>query len=257
MVFIASKLLGFAIEPLFWVLLLLTAGLVLQRWRPRPGRALAWSALGVLLLSGWTTIPELLLQRLEHRYPPPPPNADMQRYVGVVILGGALAHSYIWTAHGRVALNEQAERMTEAVSLARKYPHLKLLFSGGDASLQPDTLTEAERARQYFDEMGVEPARLLYEAKSRNTFENAYYSATLPGVDRSQPWLLLTSAFHMPRSMGVFLKTGWNVTPFPVDYRTSGPQPNFDFSLHDGPRLWHLAAHETLGYLVYRWRGML
>ena len=81
-------------------------------------------------------------------------------------------------------------------------------------------------------------SRVLYEDASRNTYENALLSARLSGVDNRQPWLLLTSAFHMPRAMGVFSQTGWNVTPWPVDYRMTPHDSWFDFSLHYGPRLW-------------------
>jgi uncharacterized SAM-binding protein YcdF (DUF218 family) len=257
MLFIASKLLSFAIEPLFWVLLLLSTGLVVGRWRQRLGRRLQWAALGALLVSGWSPLPDTLLRDLELRYPPLPPDANLQRYVGVVVLGGALAHSDIWTTHDKVALNDQAERMTEAVALARRQPHLKLLFTGGIASVRPEGLTEAARAKIFFDQMGIATDRVVYEDRSRNTAENARYSATLAGVDPRQPWLLLTSANHMPRSMGVFLKAGWNVTPYPVDFRSSGQPEWLYFSLHNGPGSWQSVLHELLGYQVYRWRGLI
>jgi len=83
------------------------------------------------------------------------------------------------------------------------------------------------------------------------------YSAAVPGVDNKQAWLLLTSAFHMPRAMGVFNRAGWNVTPWPVDYRMTPHDSWFDFSLHYGPRLWALALHEWLGFWAYRLLGWL
>ncbi len=257
MMFIASKLLSFAVEPLFWVLIFLLAALLSMPRRPTLGKRLAWVALALLLLSGWAAIPQAMVRDLESRYPPPAADADMQKYVGVVVLGGALARSKIWEAHGQVALNEQAERMTVSVSLAQKHPHLKLLFTGGTPSVPPKGMSEAQRAKIFFDAMGVDPKRVLYESAARNTYENARYSATTPGVDPRQPWLLMTSAVHMPRSMGVFEKTGWNVTPYPVDYRTTSELSVLDYSLHDGPALWELALHEMLGYYVYRMAGML
>jgi uncharacterized SAM-binding protein YcdF (DUF218 family) len=255
--FLASKLLAFAIEPLVWVLCLLLGGLLSwSRW-PRLGRGLAWGALVALLLSGWELIPNTLLRALESRYPPPPAAAEIHKYVGVVVVGGALSNSALWTVHRQVALNANAERMTTAVSLALKYPHLRLLYTGGIATVTPEGLTEAVRARMFFDQMGVDPARVLYEDRSRTTYENAYYSAGVPGVNKHDKWLLLTSAYHMPRTMGVFLKVGWNVTPYPVDYRSAAPSSWSDFSLHDGPGSWELALHELLGYLAYRLNGMI
>ncbi len=257
MMFFASKLLSFAEEPLFWTMALLGCGLLLAPFKRRLGMGLAWAALAVLAGSGWTTVPDHLLRRLESRHPALAANASLDGYVGIVLLGGALAHSRLWEAHKQVALNDHAERMTAAVSLVRSHPHLKLLFTGGIATVPPRGLTEAVRARQFFDEMDVDPARVLYEDQSRNTAENATLSAKVPGVDPRQRWLLLTSAYHMPRSMGVFVKAGWNVTPYPVDFRTTVEPSWFDYSLHEGARRWQLALHELLGYCVYRWNGLI
>lgn len=257
MMFLLSKLLAFALQPLFLVMLLLLGGLLLRPWRPRLGRGLAWAALLALVASTWTPIPVALMHRLEAQYPAPPPDLDLRPYAGVVVLGGALSHSGLWEAHDKVALNEAAERMTEAVALARLHPHLRLLFTGGNASLSGAGQTEARRARMFFERMGVAQAQMLFEDQSRNTAENATLSAMLPGVDKNARWLLLTSANHMPRSMGVFLKAGWNVTPYPVDYRTTGAVEWLDFSLASGPETWHAVLHETLGYHVYRWLGRI
>lgn len=253
--FIASKLLKFALEPLVWVLLPLIAGLLLLRRRPRTGRRLCTAALLALLLSGWEALPNAMLRSMELRYPPPPAPSEMQDYVGVVVLGGALAHWRLWDDHAQVALNENAERMTTAVALAQRYPHLRLLFTGGIANLQREGRTEADRARQFFDELGVSADHVWYEPGARNTAENATLSAKLPGVDPHQRWLLLTSAYHMPRSMAVFEAAGWNVRPYPVDYRTSSTPSWFDFSFHYGPRAWTLALHEWIGLQAYRWAG--
>ena len=103
--------------------------------------------------------------------------------------------------------------------------------------------------------MGVAPQRVLYESRSRTTYENAIFSADVPGVQTQQPWLLLTSAYHMPRAMATFQKAGWNVTPYPVDFHTSSKQPWLDFSFEIGARKWHLALHELAGLLAYRMTG--
>ena len=255
--FIASKVLAFAVEPLNWVLLFLACGLLVLRRRPRLGKGLVWNSLVALLLSGWVFVPNQLLRGLESRYPRLPDGSDMQQYVGVVVLGGALADSQLWIEHKQVALNNQAERMTAAVSLMQKYPHLKVVFSGGNASMSESGLTESRLARMFFDDMGVPSARVIYEDRSRNTYENGYFSAMLPGIDKRLPWLLLTSSFHMPRSIGVFEKVGWNVTPYPVDFRTTSGGSWHDFSLHFGPKQWQLAMHELLGYWVYKASNMI
>jgi uncharacterized SAM-binding protein YcdF (DUF218 family) len=254
--FLASKLLAFLIEPLFWVLLLLLAAVMLGGRRPRLGRALSATALLALLLSSWTSGPEALLRELESRYIRPPEQA-LQHFAGIVVLGGALSSPELWAAHPQVGLNDQAERMTEAVALMRSHPNLRLLFTGGNAKITGEGVSEAQRAKVFFDAMGVDPSRVSYESASRNSYENALLTASIPGVDKTQPWLLLTSAFHLPRAMGVFTHAGWNVTPWPVDYRTTAHDSWFDFSLHYGPALWQLALHEWLGYAAYRVAGWL
>lgn len=255
--FVASKLIAFALEPLAWVLAFLLVAVLLLWRRPRIGRGLATTALLLLVLSGSTVLPVSILRELELRYPQLPAGTDLQRFDGIVLLGGALARSELWTAHNQVALNDHAERMTQAVGLMRRNPHLLLLFTGGISSLTPEGLTEAQRAQRFFDEMGVDKARLRYESGARNTSENAVLSATVPGIDKTRRWLLLTSGFHMPRAMGVFVKNGWNVTPYPVDYRTDSDPDWWDYSLHYGPGLWNMALHEVVGYYAYRLAGKL
>lgn len=253
--FLASKFLSFATQPLAWALLLLLAGLLCLLQRRRCGLALGWAALAVLLVQGWEPLPDALLRRLEAQHPAPAPQTSLQPYAGVVVLGGALEPSYVWQGHGQVALNDAAERMTAPVALLQQYPHLRLLFTGGEGELLAKGLTEAERARVFFDQMGVAAPRVLYESASRTTYENAAFSARLPGVDPARPWLLLTSAYHMPRSMATFRKAGWNVTPYPVDFRTGTQTPWTQYSLAVGARKWQLALHELVGLLAYRLAG--
>jgi uncharacterized SAM-binding protein YcdF (DUF218 family) len=252
--FIVAQLLAFLTQPLAWVLMLLTVGLLLQRrWR-RGGTALLWSALTVLVLQGWEPLPDALLRRLETQYPAPA-QIDLSRYAGVVVLGGATASTYVWEGHEQPALTEAAERLTAAIPLLQRAPQLKLLYTGGEGTFVPTGLTEAERARRFYAQMGVDLRRVLLESASRTTYENAVLSAALPGVDKSQPWLLLTSANHMPRSMATFEKAGWNVTPWPTDYRTGLATPWTQYSLAGGAEKWHTVLHEYLGMWVYRFTG--
>lgn len=254
--FIPAKLLSSVLtQPLAWVLLLLLAGLLLLHRRRRAGTGLIWSALLVLLLQGWLPLPDAILRRLEAQYPAPAAQTDLRDYAGIVVLGGALEPSYVWTGHGQPALNDAAERMTAALPLLQRQAQLQLLFTGGEGELFADGLTEAERARIFYDSMGVPRERLLFESASRTTHENALFSAALPGVDKTRPWLLLTSAWHMPRAMATFRQAGWNVTPWPVDYRSGQATPWTQYSLAIGAAHWHRALHELAGLLAYRLSG--
>lgn len=253
--FLASKLLSFATQPLAWVALLLLGALLCPLRQRGWARALDWGALTLLLLQGWEPLPDAVLRQLEARHAGPDPNASWQQYTGVVVLGGALEPAYVWQGHPQPALNDAAERMTAAVTLLRRQPHLRLLFTGGEGEWFAQGLSEAGRAKIFFDSMGVATARVRYEAASHTTYENAVLSATLVGVDRTRPWLLLTSAFHMPRALATFRKAGWNVTPYPVDFRAGQKTPWTQYSLVQGARKWQLVLHEWLGLLAYRLAG--
>jgi uncharacterized SAM-binding protein YcdF (DUF218 family) len=262
--FIVSKVLSFITQPLAWVALALGLGVVLQTFWPKQwaklGRRLCWIALVVLLLQGWQPLPQFGIRQLESRYPVPQ-NLDLFSFEGIVVLGGALESAYVWQApdlNGRpqAQLNGAAERMTAPIGLLKSHPHLKLIFTGGSGEILGSSLSEAQRAQIFYQDMGLmelpqADQRFYFEAASRNTYENAILSAKLPDIDTSKPWLLVTSAFHMPRSIAVFQKAGWNVTPYPVDYLTGDATPWTEFSLNGGAGKWEILLHEWIGTLYY------
>jgi uncharacterized SAM-binding protein YcdF (DUF218 family) len=259
--FLLGKLLDVLLHPLAWAALLLLAGLLVRqaasrqasRWAPR----LQWLALAVLLLAGWLYPAHAVLKALEDRYPPVPPQAPLAGYAGVVVLGGAVDSSEAYEVPGRIGLNAHAERMVVAAQLARQHPHLKVIFTGGEGELVKKRFTEADRAQRVFEALGLPPGRVLYEADSRTTHENAVFTARMPGVDARQPWLLLTTAAHMPRSMAVYRKAGWNVTAYPVDYQTKPELDPWAFSYRNSGYAWHYALHETIGYAAYWLTGKI
>lgn len=252
--FLTAKLLVFATQPLAWVVALLALGLLmLRRWQ-RAGTRLIGLALAVLLLAGWLPLPDALLRQLESRYPALPAPADV---AGLLVLGGALEPAYVWEGHGQPALNGAAERMVAALPLLQEHPSWTLLFTGGEGELFGRGLSEAGRARLFFAAMGVAPQRLLFESASRTTYENAVMSAALPGVDKTRRWLLVTSAWHMPRALATFAQAGWNVVPYPVDYRSGQRTPWTQYSLAEGAARWQLVLHECVGWLAYRLAGRL
>jgi uncharacterized SAM-binding protein YcdF (DUF218 family) len=253
--FIAAKLLAFLTQPLAWVALLMLGAVLLVRHRPRASQRLGVAAIALLLGLGWEPLPDALIRHLEARYPALPAATDLTHYAGVVVLGGALESAYVWTQPGQSALNDAAERMTEVLPLLRRQPTLRVLFTGGEGELFGGTLSEARRAERFFGAQGIGQDQVLYESGSRTTYENALLSKALPGVDPSQPWLLMTSAWHMPRAMASFQKEGWNVRAFPVDFRAGRVTPWTQYSMNQGARKWKLVLHEGLGLLAYRISG--
>ena len=142
------------------------------------------------------------------------------------------------------------------MELARAYPEAKLILSGGAVFPMHNNVTEADIGRWFFTAQGLDPQRILFEDKSRNTHENILYSKQIAQPQPGEHWVLVTSAAHMPRSVGLFRKNGWNVTPYPAGYVTMPflePVAAPDFAgrlerLDDGVREWTgLAAYYLLG----------
>jgi uncharacterized SAM-binding protein YcdF (DUF218 family) len=255
-VFVLAKFLNLLTQPLTWVAALLVTSLLLHR-KPVLGRKLVAFALALLLLIGWQPMPQWLIRQLEMQYAEIPLNANFQPYTGVIILGGFTEEGYIAQAHAQPVFNEAAERVIAPLAMLRHNPHLHIVFTGGEGSLLGSGPSEAERVRPFIDSMGINNNQVTYEALSRTTFENAVLSAQLPGIDITQRWLLVTTASHMPRSIATFNKAGWNVTAYPVDFRTGNATPWTEYSLRDGARNWQLLLHECLGWLAYRLTGRL
>jgi uncharacterized SAM-binding protein YcdF (DUF218 family) len=255
--FLASKTLSFLTQPLAWVVaMLLVAGLVSPR-HAVAGRRLVWCAMALLLLLGWQPLPDVVLHRLEAQYAEMAPQADLSGFEGMVVLGGAMESGYVAQGHLQPQLTDGAERMLAPIAALQRNAQLRILFTGGEGTLFGTGPSEAERARLLFDSLGVPRQRVLYESASRTTYENAVFTARLAEVDRGRRWLLVTSAYHMPRSMATFVKAGWNVTAYPVDFRTGSATPWTEYSLRESLGHWQIALHEVVGMLAYRLSSQL
>ena len=258
MFFALSKIFWFFVEPLNLVGFALAFGVaLLAAGRRRIAmRVLAVTAVAYLL-AAFGPIGPLLTRPLEDRFPRPA--GEMVAPDAIIVLGGAMNEGML-AARGVLELNESGARMTEAVAVAQRFPQAKLVFSGGSASFTRQANTESDAARLFFAQMGVAPERCLYEDKSRNTFENAVFTGALLKPAPGQTFLLVTSAFHMPRSMGLFRKAGFNVVPWPSDYRTTGSPADFwkpQLHAEDGLRMTSVALREWIGLLAYRLTGKI
>lgn len=249
--FVLSKLLSAATQPLSWVALLLCLGLCLRTRRPVWSPRLMWMGMLCLGSLGFQAIPDALIRQLESRYPVPTGSA-LAPHVGVIVLGGALEHPRQFLAHDQVPLGDAAERMTVPLTLMRDHPTWTLVFSGGEGRLGHHGVAEAELARAFYNQQGLEPQRVLYESQARNTRENAQQVAHMLGARCQQEhWLLVTSAFHMARSVAEFEAVGCLVTPYPVDFRTGTTTPWYEYSMAHSLFQWQTALHEYLGMWVY------
>jgi uncharacterized SAM-binding protein YcdF (DUF218 family) len=150
-------------------------------------------------------------------------------------------------------LNEAAERLIAVPALARRYPNARILLSGGSGSLFYESGTEAKIAMQLLESLGITRDRIVLEDRSRNTSENAVFSKAVVQPKPGERWLLVTSAYHMPRAIGAFRKAGFSVEPYPVDWRTGGAEYAFrPFSVAaEGLGQVDTAVHEWIGLAIY------
>src|SRR5215212_2812229 len=255
MFFVLAKVLGFFALPSNILISLGVLGLVLMATRfARAGRRLAVTALILLAIVGLTPLGNALILPLEERFPPW--DSTRGAPTGIISLGGAL-DTVVSEPRDEVALNEAAERMTAIAELARRYPDARIVFSGGSGRIIYDGVTEASLAARLFASFGIAKERITLEDQSRDTLENARFTKALVQPKPGERWLLVTSAHHMPRSVGLFRAEGFPVEAFPVDYRTRGA---IDLlrpfsSVGDGLRRTDTAAREWIGLAVYRLTG--
>jgi len=253
-----SKFASVLLQPLNWIAILLVAGAILlfvrsQRLR-NLGRTLCGVAALLLLLAGWHPLPEALISALEDRYAPP--TSDLSGFTGMVVLGGVFS-AFDGRDRLQPALGCAGDRVVVPIPLMNQYLDMRLLFTGGAAYPAPPINAEATAARRYFQRMGTDMSRVLFESQSRDTYENATFSRRVPTVDVSKPWLLITSASHMPRALATFRKAGWNVTPYPVNYYSLYETSGWSYSLFRGVEAWQLVLREYIGLAAYRLAGRL
>jgi len=250
LVFVISKLLWLVCAPSVALLIIGCVGLILvARHRRRAGLACLSVSLGAFVAIALLPVGDLLLGTLENRFPEVrtlPPDVT-----GIIVLGGAV-ETDLSEARGMPSLNAAAERMTSLVYLARHYPTAQLAFTGGNGLLIHGKMNEATVARDLFTELGLDQSRIVYEGRSRTTYENAVLLKAQLHPKPGETWLLVTSAWHMPRSVGLFRHAGWDVLPYPVGYKTA-PDPIMTFrgSFPERLGMVDLAAHEWVGLVAY------
>lgn len=258
MFFYASKVVFLLIQPSSLALLALLAGLVLLRTSRRPVAARRLIAGGIVWLvgAGFLPIGNALILPLEQRFGAEPPALAADADVAGVIMLGGFEDGWVSAGHGSLAVNEAAERLTETLRLAARFPKAKVVFTGGVGELFQGESAE-QPLRAFLADVGIAPERIVVEHKSRNTHENAEFTRAMIGARAGARHLLVTSAYHMPRSVGVFRRSGFDVVPYPVDYRTRGSVDLVRLfgSMPDGLKRADLAAKEWIGLLAYRLSG--
>jgi uncharacterized SAM-binding protein YcdF (DUF218 family) len=252
-IFVLAKIFWYLAAPGNFLLLLLLVGTFAFALRGRRfGAALIGLAAVGFLAVAVTPLPEWSLLPLENRFPQPALPAHID---GIILLGGAVDPG-IGKARGQPAVNEAGERVIATAALSRRFPDVRILLSGGEG-LRKTGGSEAAATRQILLSLGVAPERIILEERSRDTIENAEYGKALIQPQSDQVWVLVTSAAHMPRAVGCFRHVGWNVVPYPVDYRTAPGIVAPDYYLSERLALIEFAAKEWVGLGAYRLLGRI
>ena len=255
--FLFSKLFWLVAQPLSLVFLLCLLGAVLAvcGWRRSSGTAVGLAAL-FLFVTLYTTAGGVALQVLEAQVPKP--REEPREISCILVLGGALENE-VTTSRGGIELNQAGDRFVEALRLALRHPQARILVSGGDGSISGVYEGESAASERFFSAFGISSDRLIKENTSRTTYENALQTKDVLAREGVTDCLLVTSAFHMPRSVGLFRKADIPVRPWPVDYRTSGVlRLGFDFTQPtSNAQLTSTAVREWIGLLGYYLTGRI
>lgn len=219
--FYALKAVWALLAPANMLVWVLVGGLVLslRPRRRRLGLGLVWAVAAVFVALTLLPVGSWLGHPLEDRFPHP--GRLPERVGGIIVLGGAVEPP-IAASRGVPALNGAAERLLAFAELARRYPDAPLIATGGSGLVWDGDVREGDVVLAALEQMGFDTRRVMIENLSRNTWENALFSRPLADPQPDAPWILITSAVHMPRAAGIFRRLDWPVIPYPVDYRTRG-----------------------------------
>ncbi len=255
MFFFSAKVLWFFLQPSTVAALSIAVGFVLAARGARLRRiGLGLGAFGVVLLlvGGFSPLANILLLPLETRFPAQKAKSLEYPVDGIIILGG-FEDFGAGTDQPGLPINEAGERLTEGVRLARLNGTAKIVFTGAVIWGLDASTSLADQVGDFFEDMGISRDRIVLEDKARDTFENAVMTKALVSPEPGERWLLVTSGFHMPRSVGVFRKAGFDVIPYPVDQRLRGAEDVWSGfgRLSSGLLRLDVVVREYVGLLAY------
>lgn len=244
---VISKIFWLLASPNTSIFLVLLAGVFLLFFGlEKLGKKLILVATVLIFLISSFPVYQILLLPLENRFPIP--KSLPEKVNGVIVLGGAEI-PMVTKFRGQVSLTDSVERLTTFVSLANRYSDAKFVYAGGQGAITIQEYKSATTAKLFFEQMGLDTSRIIFDSQSRNTQENVENAFQLVQPKKSENWVLITSAWHMPRSVGIFRKMNWEVIPFPVDFQTTG-------QLKMGIDMPNFSAVATFSNVIYEWIGL-
>ena len=258
MFFVLSKTFWFFAQPSSLIASAIVAGLLLARkpaWT-KTGNRLTWSGLALLLFAGLGPLSNMVVLPLEERFPARHGRLPEGPIAGIIVLGG-YEDGRTTEARGTLTLNEAAERITETAVIAHRLPDVPVIISGGSGAILLEDKAGAAGISDFLQSIGIAASRIRLEDKSKTTYENALFTRALMRPKPGDRWILVTSAAHMPRSVGTFRGQGFDVIPWPADFRTkdAGDAIRPFGSLPAGLKRLDDATMEWVGLVAYRILG--
>ena len=261
--FILKKIISVFLYPLPLSLLLSFLGLYFLWFtnRQKAGKILVSVGLIILTLFSYSIITNRLLRPLERKYDTfeiksssaVPETEDESMIKFVVVLGGGHTSDPELPPISQIG-KDSLVRLIEGIRIYRKYPGAKLLLSGGAVF---DPISEAEIMARVAREIGVPERDIILESKSQDTRDEALFIKPIVG---NEPFVLVTTASHIPRSMALFKKLGMNPIPSPIGHSVKDRQGLSYYSFFPGTgsiRNAELAIHEYLGMTWAKLRGQM
>ncbi|MCA9838212.1 MAG: YdcF family protein [Trueperaceae bacterium] len=197
---------------LFSLLCLIFGGLKL-------GRSSLFLAVIFLLLPALLPLEDIVASPLENRLQTPLPLPNSVE--GILVLGGAVDWD-VSRSRQMLSTNNGAERMMAAAALAQRYPNAQLVFTGLFREIIPNEFNTLANPSSFFFGPEYSNRQIIYVGGARSTYEEALLAIETVKPQAGERWLLVTSAYHMPRAYLTFQAQGWTVIPYPVDYRHTG-----------------------------------
>jgi len=174
---------------------------------------------------------------------------------GLLILGGA-TNPFLSDEYNQINLNDSVERLVESITLIKKYTEATIIFTGGSGSIHNPKMDHARIAKQFFVQVGLDTDKMIFENKSRNTYENILYSKNIVKPKKNEKWIVITSAFHMNRAIFIGEKNDWALIPYAVDFfqpKKFKYRPNL--SLLNNFNQMQRGSHEWIGLMAYYLMG--
>lgn len=250
--FLLGKALWLILAPSHFLLLILLLGVILFKFKPNLSYRLSRSVTIVLLLIALTPVEHLILAPLEHRISAP---NSLRHIDSIVVLGGGQqkkqSHQFPYSGFG-----QHTGRMIAAIDLAKQL-NVPLIFVGGQEQATQELYLESTSLKTLVKMADLPSNQVFINDQSNDTYDNATKAKKILAAQQLNHSLLITSAAHMPRALGVFQQQQINITPFPVEYKLSNESHWFSpISLVKKLYLIEYGVHEWLGLAKYYLLGM-